>query len=430
MNDYTGCDVKTFSHPTLSYGGACPECAACHTKGKLGYDLPQALVRLEGSPLITGTKYVAECLRCNLCKTRYQTPMPEEIKNASKCDVSVPSTLAIGRYAMGLPLARIETIQSMHKIPMPDATQYDLISGLAQTAFPVYYHLMEQGGNGELVVYDDTPGRILENQTQGKATHTTAFVSVTDEKKTFLFLTGENHAGKNAAQILEKRTSDSLVIAMMDASPSNIPKAMSIDLTAKFILCFCLTHGRRKFYEIFSSFQEQCQFVLEIIGAVYQHDSHCKQNKLTPEERLLYHQKKSQPLMNNLRVWLNNQLTFAMMEENSGLGQAILYLLRHWEPLTTFLRVPGALLDSSWAERTIKMAIRHRRNSLFYKTTSGALVGDCLMSLIHTAQQNGVSPFDYLNTLQRYGPQVASNPSQWLPWNYQETVALFVKKAA
>lgn len=126
-----------------------------------------------------------------------------------------------------------------------------------------------------------------------------------------------------------------------------------------------------------------------------------------------------------------NQLTFEMMEENSGLGQAILYLLRHWHPLTTFLRVPGALLDSSWAERIIKIAIRHRRNSLFYKTTAGALVGDCLMSLIYTAQQNKVDPYEYLNTLQRYGQQVAANPSQWLPWNYQKTLtSLFNQKAA
>ena len=126
--------------------------------------------------------------------------------------------------------------------------------------------------------------------------------------------------------------------------------------------------------------------------------------------------------MDSLYRWLNNQLLYALSEENSGLGQAVGYMLRHWIPLTTFLRVAGAPLDSSWAERAIKMAIRHRRNSLFYKTPRGALVGDCLMSLIYTAQQNGVNPFDYLNELQRHADQVATNPARWLPWNYRQNL--------
>ncbi len=104
-------------------------------------------------------------------------------------------------------------------------------------------------------------------------------------------------------------------------------------------------------------------------------------------------------------------------------------MLRHWRPLTTFLRVAGAPLDSSWAERAIKIAIRHRRNSLFYRTPRGALVGDCMMSLIYTAQQNKMNPFDYLNALQRHAEQVKINPEAWLPWNYQSTLSV-VSRAA
>ena len=421
-SEYTGCDVINFSHPTLKFGGACPECAACRTVGKLGYDKPQVVVRLEGSPLITGTKYSAECLRCNLCKTRYQTPMPEAIKEAPKYDVSVATTLAIAPYFMGNPMCRIQTAQAMQGIPMPDATQYERLSRLSGHVLSVYYALMAHASNGELVIYDDTTGRILENQAQGKATHTTAFVSINNKKKTYLFLTSEKHAGNNASAILERRISEAPVIAMVDASPSNIPKEMTQDLTARFILCFCLTHGRRKFFELFSFFEEQCDFVLDTIGQVYKHDAHCKQKNFTPEQRLLYHQTHSQPLMKNLYNWLNNQLLYELTEANSGLGKAVNYMLRHWIPLTTFLTVTGAPLDSSWAERAIKIAIRHRRNSLFYKTSKGAQVGDCLMSLIYTAQQNNIDPYDYLNTLQRYGPEVAANPSEWLPWNYQKNV--------
>lgn len=163
--------------------------------------------------------------------------------------------------------------------------------------------------------------------------------------------------------------------------------------------------------------------MLDIIAQIYQNDTYCKKEKLTAEQRLQYHKIHSEPLMQTLYIWLNNQLLYDLSEANSGLGQAVNYMLRHWHPLTTFLRVAGAPLDSSWAERAIKIAIRHRRNSLFYRTPRGARVGDCLMSLIYTAQQNQVNPFDYLNALQRNAEKVKANPSAFLPWRYQSALS-------
>ena len=75
------------------------------------------------------------------------------------------------------------------------------------------------------------------------------------------------------------------------------------------------------------------------------------------------------------------------------------------------------------------MAIRHRRNSLFYKTVRGAQVGDCLMSIIHTAAKNNVNIFEYLNALQRNQHAVKENPNLWLPWNYQSTLDNMTERA-
>jgi transposase len=428
-DDYTGCSEVVFSHPTLAPGSACPECAVASTLSKLQKAEPKVIVRLIGSPLITGTRYVALGLRCFVCDKRYHANFPAKIKDAPKYDVSCVTTLAIGRYSLGIPMYRTEQNQSMHNIPMKDSTQWDLLTELHSIVSPIYNVLVEESSNGQMVLYDDTTGRILENQSKGLATHTTAFISVHDEKKIHLFFTGQKHAGNNADAILAKRTTEEPVIAMMDASSKNIPKQMSAELTARFILCFCLVHGRRKFFEVLNFFDKECDFVLEIIGQVYLNEQYCKKKKLSPQERLHYHQLHSQPLMDSLYIWLNNQLLYELSENNSGLGEAVRYMLRHWIPLTTFLRVAGAPMDSSWAERIIKIAIRHRRNSLFYKTTNGAEVGDCMMSLISTAQQNGINPYDYLNTLQQYPEQVKASPQLWLPWNYATTMAA-MKQAA
>lgn len=49
-------------------------------------------------------------------------------------------------------------------------------------------------------------------------------------------------------------------------------------------------------------------------------------------------------------------------------------------------------------------------------------MGDLVMSLIHTCELNGVNPFDYLTELQRHAGELKSEPSEWMPWNYRETL--------
>jgi len=127
--------------------------------------------------------------------------------------------------------------------------------------------------------------------------------------------------------------------------------------------------------------------------------------------------------MDELHSWLERQLAERKTEPNSGLGKAITYLLRHWRPLTLFLREAGAPLDSNIVERALKRAVLHRKNALFYRTLNGAAVGDLFMSLIHTCQLCDANSFEYLIELQRHAVQLAANPNNWMPWNYRDTLA-------
>jgi hypothetical protein len=124
--------------------------------------------------------------------------------------------------------------------------------------------------------------------------------------------------------------------------------------------------------------------------------------------------------MDKLEAWLKAQFTERLVEPNSGLGKAISYLMNHWPQLTLFLERAGAPLDNNLAERSLKKAILHRKNSLFYRTRNGAPMGDLYMSLIHTCELNGVNPFNYLTELQRHAEQVQQAPAEWMPWNYRE----------
>ena len=122
--------------------------------------------------------------------------------------------------------------------------------------------------------------------------------------------------------------------------------------------------------------------------------------------------------MTRLETWLREQIEGGKAEPNSGLGQAITYMRKHWIPLTLFLREPGAPLDNNACEMVVKRAIMHRKNSLFYRSATGARAGDTFMSLIHSAELNGVEPFEYLIELLKHPEEVEQEPGKWMPWNY------------
>jgi hypothetical protein len=182
--------------------------------------------------------------------------------------------------------------------------------------------------------------------------------------------------------------------------------------------------------EVADNFPEECRYVLETLRDVYRHDALAREKELSPEERLCFHQEHSGPLMKGLHEWMEAQLAEHKTEPNSGLGKAIFYLLNHWPKLTLFLRQAGAPIDNNIVERALKKAILNRKNALFYKTLNGAGVGDLFMSLIHTCELNGANPFDYLSELQRHSEELKRRPSEWMPWNYRDTLEQLATPAA
>jgi hypothetical protein len=189
------------------------------------------------------------------------------------------------------------------------------------------------------------------------------------------------------------------------------------------ILCNCLTHGRRNFVAEIKDFPEESHYVIEILAKVYHYDAVAKDRDMSPEDRLTFHQRNSGPLLAGLKDWMETKLRDKIIEPNSGMGKAFDYMLKRWDKLTRFLSLPGAPLDNNICERALKMIIRHRKNSLYYRTERGAWVGDLFMSFIHTCDLMEVNAFEYLTALLRNGAGLSADPSRWMPWNYRQTLS-------
>ena len=450
-NAFTGAEKIEVRHESLQPGDPCPKCET----GTL-YDTgrPGVLVRLVGQAPVKAMVYYLQKLRCNPCGALFTAELPQGVDAEEKYDPTVGSMIALLKYGNGMPFHRQETLQGNLGIPLPDATQWDIVNAQAERAEPIWKEVGRQAAQGEVVFNDDTGVKILElmgerarqaaledtddagtvakpwsaeNSAEDSAEElgperrgmfTTGIVATADGHKIALFLSGRQHAGENLKDVLVRRAAElPPPIQMCDALARNLPGKL------KTIVSNCLAHGRRQFVDRADLFPEECRHVLEMLAVVYHNDAIARERNLSLKERLLFHQAESGPTMKELHVWLVQQFDQRRVEPNSGLGKAISYLLRHWKELTLFLRVPGAPLDNNICERALKKAIRHRRNSLFYKTLHGAHVGDVFMSLIATCELCGANPFDYLAELDRHASAAASTPAAWMPWNYRETLA-------
>jgi len=122
--------------------------------------------------------------------------------------------------------------------------------------------------------------------------------------------------------------------------------------------------------------------------------------------------------MVKIRDWGQRQLDEEAVEDNSGLGKAIRYFIKHYEGLTCFCRVEGAKLDNNLMEAQLKVIALGRKNAYFYKTLAGASISDIITSVVATCVRAQINPFDYLNAIQRNQEHVKANPQVWLPWNF------------
>jgi transposase len=414
-------------HEELAVGERCPACG----RGTL-YRLPPGVeMRLDGNALLSAVRYELEKLRCSACGQIFTASVPATV-GTEKYTARARAVLVLARYYLGLPWHRLEGFQALVGVPVPDATQWDQGEIVGDCTHPIFKCLEKLAAQGKLIFQDDTSGRILtlieENQqaraqaqAQGKTKpdirtgmYTTALLVQVGVRRICLYYTGRQHAGENLAALLHKREPGrDKPLVMSDALSSNNAEETQL------LRCHCLAHGRRQFTDVADDFPAESAVVVNALKLIYDHDDEAREQGLNAQDRLAYHQEQSAPVFTTLKTWLEQQTAERLVEPNSSLGKAIAYLLEHWATLTRVVTVPGAPLDNNSAERALKLAIRQRKNSLFYATEHSAYIASILTSVIATCVQAGVNALDYLVAVQEHRHQVFVNPSAWLPWNYE-----------
>jgi transposase len=208
-------------------------------------------VRIVGQAPLAATVYELERLRCNACGQVFTAEEPEDV-GPEKYDETASAMIAQLKYGSGIPFYRLESLEGQLGIPLPAATQWEIVEEAAEAIKPAHEELIRQAAQGEVLHNDDTGMRVLrmERETSDERTgvFTSGIVSTGQGRHIALYFTGRQHAGENMADVLAQRAAElPCPIQMCDALSRNVPKLGS---GVEILLANCIAHGRRQFVEV------------------------------------------------------------------------------------------------------------------------------------------------------------------------------------
>ena len=415
-------------------------CDGCGVSGMSRYR-DKLIVVVKGQPLFDAETHRFEQARCKLCGAIITADGTSAVTRGLGSsyityDWSACAMLLVMHYFAGLPFKRLESLQAGWGIPLPDANQWTLADASADLLFPLYKALERHGVRNALALrIDDTGSMIVEVrreiraelsavQALGKSTNdirtainATGVYLDTEQGKVLLFFTGRHHAGEIVDRILEHRHAhggDKLV-KVSDAASKNFSHAHHDELQE----AVCNAHAYLKFRAVKGSYPEEYGLAGEVYNKVFDNDDVAKAKGMSPHERMLYHRQRSLPQMQRLHQMCKDKLRSKLVEPNAPLWEPLTFIINQWERLTKFCHVPAVPLDTNVVEQMLIIPVRYLAGSFNYKSQNGADVGDRHMSLIATANANGIEPVAYLTQCLENHEDLAKRPEHYLPWVYR-----------
>ena len=177
----------------------------------------------------------------------------------------------------------------------------------------------------------------------------------------------------------------------------------------------CAAHARRKFDEALTALpkeQQQTSKAAEALcyfAKLFQLEQSFAE--LKPEERYTKRLEQAKPVLDALLAWANDLIP--RTAPKSALGKALHYLKEQWPYLVRYLEDGRLELSNNRAERSIKPFVMGRKGWLFSNTPAGAQASAVIYSLIETAKENGLNPYQYLLWVLRNAPQLSETDEAW-----------------
>ncbi|MDW6022166.1 IS66 family transposase [Mesorhizobium sp. BAC0120] len=361
---------------------------------------------------ITRPKYA-----CRTCNSIAQAPAPERVLARGLATPALVAQVLTAEYCDHTPLYRQAQIYARHGMGLDRSTLAGWVGGACWWLEALHERLMKDVLAADHLFAEDTPVPVLDPG-RGRTKTGRLWVYARDQRG------WGGEAPPAAVYLFEPDRKAERPIAHLE----HFKGVLHVDGYAGFeklaarddvILAACWAHTRRNFYEVATSTGSPiAQEALRRIGDLYAIEKEVRGQ--SPPHRLVARRRRSRPIVQQLRLWLDAQLP--LLPERSTLADAIRYAIVRWPALTRFLDDGRVELDTNPVERAIRPVVLGRKNHLFAGSDGGGHRWALLCSLIETCKMNGAEPYAYLTDMldRMVDGYPANHLGELMPWAWKQ----------
>nr|WP_244943975.1 IS66 family transposase [Siminovitchia fortis] len=369
--------------------------------------------------VVEHVRHVYSCRHCE--RNELETPivtakMPESVYPGSLASPSAMAYTMTQKYVESMPLYRQEKHLERFGVSISRQTLANwMIYGAETWLSPIYEEMHANLLEKDRLHADETTLQVLSEPERPASSTSYIWLYRTGREDTPIVLYDyqQTRAGKHPRRFLD-----------------GFQGYMHVDGYAGYNgisgvkLVGCWAHARRKFTEALQALPESASTSavkakegLAYCNRLFEIERNLKD--VSPQERHEARQELSQPVLEAFLVWLKEQTPRVLPK--SALGQAIKYCRNQWDRLVVFLEDGHLEIDNNRGERSIKPFVIGRKNWLFSNTAKGAKSSAIIYSVVETAKENGLNPFNYLSYLFQELPNIDTTDkeklAEYLPWS-------------
>jgi transposase len=412
--DLSGLPVERIEHELPPKERICPECG--EVMGDIGVHVRREL-KLRPAKIIV-EEHATHTYACNPCgKTGDHTPIvtaeaPRALISGSLASPSLVAYLMTQKYQNGLPLYRIEKGFQFDGVNISRQTMANWNITCALLYFAVLYSrlifflLKEPAVHGDETVHQvlREPGRAAQTKSYEWIYRTSGCA----EHPIVIYDYQETRAREHPKAFLKDFK------GYLHTDGYDVYHGLPPDIT----IVGCWAHARRYWENLLKTIPppkragSTASQGLTYMEKLFAFEREWK--NLTPEERLENRLANSKPVSDTFFAWAGSLGALP----KSQLGQAVHYALSQREYLENVYLDGRLEFSNNRAERSVKPFVMGRKAWLFSNTPDGAKASSIIYSIVETAKENGLRPFQYIQFLLETLPNTTTSElDALLPWS-------------
>lgn len=314
--------------------------------------------------------------------------------------------ILVSKFVDHLPFYRQINIYKRQQVSISSSTMGDWFNGACDLLEPLYHCLERKVMAADYVQADESPIKVQDSHKQN-ATHTGyQWLYHAPEERKVLFKYSPGRARGAPEEVLQ----DFNGLLQTDGYAAY----NDLKTNGKITLAACMAHARRKFDKALDNDKARAEHVLGLMQQLYNIEARAREEKMDASRRKSLRQQKAVPLLQELEVWLADNLH--RVAPKSPIGQAISYTVSLWPRLKLYAGDGKLEIDNNLIENQVRPLALGRKNYLFAGSHKAAQRAAMLYSLLGTCKLNDVEPLQWLtHTLSVIPDHKANRLEELLP---------------